>query len=172
MLESQIAQRAGCDRAQTPARGEARAIKDRCVGNAEGMRAAEAGVPEVIRARASGTSRTTRARLGEDGHVLQLSSRALDAHPNDECRRITICSGPASYRAAKRFKKVENATALIWKMLLVVQQNFRKLNAPHLLAQVYAGTEYHNGIHAADQPENSSPPDARYHTIWQELISS
>jgi transposase-like protein len=51
--------------------------------------------------------------------------------------------------AAKRFKKVENATALIWKMLLVVQQNFRKLNAPHLLAHVYAGTEYHDGIRVA-----------------------
>jgi hypothetical protein len=51
--------------------------------------------------------------------------------------------------AAKRFKKVENATALIWKMLLVVQQNFRKLNAPHLLAQGYAGTEYHDGIRVA-----------------------
>jgi transposase-like protein len=51
--------------------------------------------------------------------------------------------------AAKRFKKVENATALIWEMLLVVQQNFRKLNAPHLLAQVYAGTEYHDGIRVA-----------------------
>ncbi len=48
--------------------------------------------------------------------------------------------------AAKRFKRVENATALIWKMLLVVQQNFRKLNAPHLLAHVYAGTEYQDGI--------------------------
>lgn len=48
--------------------------------------------------------------------------------------------------AAKRFKKVENATALIWKMLLVVQQNFRKLNAPHLLAEVYAGIEYHDGM--------------------------
>jgi hypothetical protein len=34
-------------------------------------------------------------------------------------------------------------------MLLVVQQNFRKLNAPHLLAQVYAGTEYHDGIRVA-----------------------
>lgn len=43
--------------------------------------------------------------------------------------------------AAKRFKKVETATALIWKMLLVVQQNFRKLNAPHLLAEVYASSK-------------------------------
>lgn len=52
--------------------------------------------------------------------------------------------------AAKRFKKVENATALIWKMLLVVQQHFRKLNAPHLLAEVHAGVAYHDGVrHAA-----------------------
>lgn len=31
--------------------------------------------------------------------------------------------------AAKRFKKVENATALIWKLLLVVEQPVRKRNA-------------------------------------------
>jgi putative transposase len=47
--------------------------------------------------------------------------------------------------AAKRFKKVENATALIWKLLLVVEQHFRKLNAPHLCAEVYAGVEYRDG---------------------------
>ena len=47
--------------------------------------------------------------------------------------------------AAKRFKKVENATALIWKLLLVVEQHFRKLNAPHLCAEVYAGVAYHDG---------------------------
>ncbi len=50
--------------------------------------------------------------------------------------------------AAKRFKKVENATALIWKMLLVVEQRFRKLNAPHLLADIYAGIEYKDGTRA------------------------
>lgn len=48
--------------------------------------------------------------------------------------------------AAKRFKRVENASALIWKMLLVVEQNFRKLNAPHLLTEIYAGIEYHDGV--------------------------
>jgi len=48
--------------------------------------------------------------------------------------------------AAKRFKKVGNATALIWKMLLVVEQNFRKLGAPHLLAEVYAGVKYNDGV--------------------------
>lgn len=48
--------------------------------------------------------------------------------------------------AAKRFKKVANATALIWKMLLVVEKNFRRLRAPHLLKDLYLGGEYYNGI--------------------------
>jgi len=47
--------------------------------------------------------------------------------------------------AAKRFKKVENATALIWRLLLVVEQRFRKLNAPHLCAEVFAGVAYQDG---------------------------
>ena len=32
--------------------------------------------------------------------------------------------------AAKRFKKVENAQAVIWKMLLVAEKRFRRLKAP------------------------------------------
>jgi transposase-like protein len=48
--------------------------------------------------------------------------------------------------AAKRFKKVENATALIWKTLLVVEQHFRKLNAPHLCTTVYDGAIYRDGV--------------------------
>lgn len=48
--------------------------------------------------------------------------------------------------AAKRFKKVESATALIWKLLSVAEQTFRRLNAPHLLAEVYAGAVYEDGF--------------------------
>lgn len=48
--------------------------------------------------------------------------------------------------AAKRFKVVENATALIWKTLLVVEQHFRKLNAPHLCTLVYEGTTFRDGV--------------------------
>jgi transposase-like protein len=48
--------------------------------------------------------------------------------------------------AAKRYKKVANATAVIWKTLLVAEQSFRKLNAPELLADVAAGAVYINGI--------------------------
>lgn len=48
--------------------------------------------------------------------------------------------------AAKRYKRVENASALIWKLLRVAEKTFRRLNAPHLLAAVAAGAKYVNGI--------------------------
>jgi hypothetical protein len=48
--------------------------------------------------------------------------------------------------AAKRFKKVDSATAMIWKLLQVAEQTFRRLNAPELLPAVYAGTTYADGI--------------------------
>lgn len=54
--------------------------------------------------------------------------------------------------AAKRFKKVENATALIWKLLLVAEQQFRKLNAPHLCKDVYTGTRFRDGVRVVTQP--------------------
>ena len=47
--------------------------------------------------------------------------------------------------AAKRFKKVENATALIWKLLQVAQSTFRRLQGAELLPAVYAGTRYVEG---------------------------
>jgi len=47
--------------------------------------------------------------------------------------------------AAKRFKKVQNATAMIWKLLIVAEQHFRRLNAPHLLAEVADGARYADG---------------------------
>ncbi len=41
--------------------------------------------------------------------------------------------------AAKRFKRVANATALICRLLMVAERRFRKLNAPELLAAVARG---------------------------------
>ena len=41
--------------------------------------------------------------------------------------------------AAKRFKKVENATAVIWKMLMLAERKFRKLDTPEKLMEVYLG---------------------------------
>lgn len=48
--------------------------------------------------------------------------------------------------AAKRFKRVANATAVIWKMLLIAEKRFRKLNAPELLKEVYEGVEFVDGV--------------------------
>jgi putative transposase len=44
--------------------------------------------------------------------------------------------------AAKRFKRVENATAVIWKTLLIAEQRFRRLDAPELLREVAEGVAY------------------------------
>lgn len=48
--------------------------------------------------------------------------------------------------AGKRYQRVESATALIWKVLQIAEQTFRRLNAPELLPVVYAGTEYGDGV--------------------------
>ena len=47
--------------------------------------------------------------------------------------------------AAKRFKKVENATAAIFKLLLIAEKNFRRLNAPELMREVYLGVRFEDG---------------------------
>jgi len=48
--------------------------------------------------------------------------------------------------AAKRFKKVENATVLIWKILQVAESTFRRLKGAELLPAVYAGAQYIDGV--------------------------
>ena len=58
--------------------------------------------------------------------------------------------------AAKRFKKVENAQALIWKMLLVAEKRFRRLKAPELMKDVYQGAEYVNGVLVNQVPEEKA----------------
>ena len=47
--------------------------------------------------------------------------------------------------AAKRFKVVANATALIWKVLRVAESRWRKLDAPELLKDVYEGRRFVDG---------------------------
>ena len=48
--------------------------------------------------------------------------------------------------AAKRFKKTENGTALVWKLLMVAERRFRYLKAANLLPGVRAGDVYVDGI--------------------------
>ncbi len=48
--------------------------------------------------------------------------------------------------AAKRFRKVQNATAMIWKLLEVAEKNFRTLKGHWLLPDVYSGKTFVNGV--------------------------
>ena len=48
--------------------------------------------------------------------------------------------------AAKRFKKVQNATAMIWKLLQVAEKNFRTLKGYWLLSDVYKGKMFVDGV--------------------------
>jgi hypothetical protein len=47
--------------------------------------------------------------------------------------------------AARRHKKAANATAMIWRTLLVAEKGFRKLTGSELLAEVAEGAVYING---------------------------
>jgi putative transposase len=55
--------------------------------------------------------------------------------------------------AAKRFKKVENGTALIWKLLQVAESSFRRLTGAELLPAVYAGARYRDGVRQSMRPQ-------------------
>jgi transposase-like protein len=48
--------------------------------------------------------------------------------------------------AGKRYKKVANATALIWRVLLVAERSFRRLDHPELLPEIAEGATYEDGV--------------------------
>lgn len=48
--------------------------------------------------------------------------------------------------ASRRFKRVEGAKAIIWKMLQVAEHSWRKLNAPELLPLVASGVKFKDGV--------------------------
>ncbi|MGC8898873.1 MAG: IS256 family transposase, partial [Bacteroidota bacterium] len=108
-----------------------------------------------------------RRREFEDGCRSRGSTKAAETLGRDWERMLTFYRDPKEHGvhirttnvvespfaalplrrdAAERFKNVERATAVIWKMLLVAQKSFRRLNAPELLAKVYAGVQYEDGV--------------------------
>jgi putative transposase len=106
----------------------------------------------------------------------QLASKAVERLLHDWERLVTFYQFPREHwrhlrttnvvespfaavrlrtTAAKRFKKVDAATAMIWKVLRIAEQTFRRLNAPELLPAVYAGATYVDGMKqiAVNRPE-------------------
>jgi putative transposase len=108
-----------------------------------------------------------------EGQGMGAAGRLLDedwerlvayyAYPKDHWKHLRttnpVESPFASVRlrttASKRYKRVENATAMIWKLLMVAEQSFRKVNAPELMAKVASGATYVNGIRSWKEPEGA-----------------
>ena len=59
--------------------------------------------------------------------------------------------------ASRRYKRVEGAKAIIWKVLRVAEQTWRKLNAPELLPLVASGVRFQNGVRDEAQRDRSEP---------------
>ena len=102
-----------------------------------------------------------------DKRYRQLAPKAVERLGGDWARLVTFYQFPREHwrhlrttnvvespfaavrlrtTAAKRFKKVDSATAMIWKVLQVAETTFRRLNAPELLPAVYAGAQYVDGV--------------------------
>ena len=47
---------------------------------------------------------------------------------------------------------MQTATAVIWKMLLIAESRFRRLNAPELLQELFEGAVYTHGVRVPDHP--------------------
>jgi transposase-like protein len=62
--------------------------------------------------------------------------------------------------AGKRYKKVANATALIWRLLMVAEQTFRRLDHPELLPEVALGVRFKNGVRVVDQDQQTQDEEA------------
>ncbi len=48
--------------------------------------------------------------------------------------------------AAKRYNRVDRATAVIWKMLMAAEKRLRRFVAPALTKGVWLGTQYVDGL--------------------------
>jgi transposase-like protein len=100
----------------------------------------EEGVPAAGRRLAEGWERLVTFYAFPKAHWKHLRTTNVVESPFAAVRLRTA--------AAKRFKKVENATAVIWKTLLVAEQSFRRLDAPELLPEAAEAVAHINGERA------------------------
>ena len=114
-------------------------------------------LPPAIGNSAPRRSRTLGPRPGADGlplyrfpkdHWIHLRTTNPVESPFSAVRLRTD--------AARRYKKVANAEALIWKILMIAEKKFRRLNSPQLLAAVYDGQLFEDGM-----PVNQTTPKRR-----------
>jgi len=63
--------------------------------------------------------------------------------------------------ASRRYKRAEGAKAIIWKVLRVAEQTWRKLNAPDLLPSVAAGVVFKDGSRNEAEAEHNEESQAQ-----------
>ena len=63
--------------------------------------------------------------------------------------------------ASRRYKRVEGAKAMIWKLLTVAEKNWRRLCSPELLSLVARGVVFKNGVEVGEKKEkiNQDQPE-------------
>ena len=54
------------------------------------------------------------------------------------------------------YKKVENATAVLWKLLLIAERRFHKLTAAPLVKAVFLGAQCTNGAQVHQSPQEAA----------------
>ena len=70
-------------------------------------------------------------------HWVHLRTTNIVESPFDMIRLRT--------NAARRFKRVDNASAMIWKLLRIGEKAWRCLKGAELLRDVYEGTQFVDG---------------------------
>jgi len=85
-------------------------------------------------------------------------AEGITGSPDASGRTTNVVESPfAALRlrtdAAKRYKKVENATAVIFKMRMLAERRFRRLNAPDQMKQVFLGVQFKDGIEVKQEGE-------------------
>ena len=85
---------------------------------------------------------------GEHGWLRKL---AVQYRGMDQPGAKVVCRGKVAR------KRVEGARAVIWKMLRVAEQTWRKLNAPELLPLVASGATFTDGVMDEARHKRSGP---------------
>jgi hypothetical protein len=81
----------------------------------------------------------------------------MESLPNTWTSNIVespIASSRLRTEASKPHRKIDGATAMTWRLLLVAEPNFRRVKAPELMAKVADGVKYTDGIKSL--PESKS----------------
>jgi putative transposase len=116
------------------------------------------------------------ARWADDWERLVTFSQCPRAHWRHRRTTHVVASPLAAVRrrptAANRFKKVDFATALLWKRRHVAEGPFRRLHAPELLPGVSAGVPYVDGVkHRSTATAPEVAAWSLFHTYWQDLTA-